>query len=102
MEHWAPNIRSNIVYWACTLCLIPLFSLIAVFVGSLGLVVGLNGSLLGNTVGFSLPGLLLARRARIIGSKPQEFAGYALVVGGVFMSILGVISIFLHVTPFDV
>ena len=102
IEQWKPSISSNLVYWLCTLILIPIFSLIAVFVDSLGLVVGLTGSLLGITVGFSLPGLLLARRARLIGNKRQEILGYCLMSFGILMTVLGVTSIFLHVTPTEV
>lgn len=90
------------LYWAITLILIPVFSLIAVFVDSLGLIVGLNGSLCGITVGFTLPGLLLLMRARTVKKRRQEMAGYALIVFGVFMTVLGLMSIFLHVTPTEV
>jgi amino acid permease len=87
------------IFWTSTLVLIPLFSLIAVFIDSLGLVVGLNGSLCGITVGFTLPGLLFAKRAKLIGNRRQELAGYFLMVFGILMTTLGVVSIFLHVTP---
>lgn len=90
------------VFWITTFTLIPIFSLIAVFVDSLGLVIGLNGSLCGMTVGFTLPGLLLAMRARTNGNFRQEIAGYILMVFGVLMTGLGVASIFLHLTPDDV
>jgi amino acid permease len=89
-------------WWIITTVLIPVFSLIAVFIDSLGLVVGLNGSLCGITVGFTLPGLLLARRARMHKNRKQEIAGYILTVFGVLMTVLGLLSIFLHVTPTEV
>ena len=90
------------IFWLSTFSLIPLFSLIAVFVDSLGLVVGLNGGLCGMTVGFTLPGLLLVMRARAQAKRQQEIAGYGLMAFGVLMTGLGVTSIFLHLTPQDV
>ena len=82
------------VFWLATLILIPLFSLISVFVDSLSTVVGMNGSLLGITVGFTLPGLLLYKRSAEKKSR-VKYAGVAISCFGVIMSILGFVSIFI-------
>lgn len=94
-----PSLNERKVFWWCTFALVPIFSLIAVFVDSLGLVIGINGSLMGITVGFTLPGFLLAQRAKMLKKRKQVFAGYALVVAGILMSTLGLVSIFIDVKP---
>ena len=94
------SIDQRKVFWWCTVVLVPVFSLIAVFVDSLGLVVGINGSLMGFTVEFTLPGLLLAQRARMLGKpRHQLIGGCALMAVGILMSTLGLVSMFIHVNP---
>jgi amino acid permease len=88
-------------FWMVTLTLIPLFSLIAVFVDNLSLIVGINGSLLGSTVGLTLPGLLLYARSKrmldhqVTASKKGIYGGIAIAVYGVTMSVLGFTALFI-------
>ena len=94
-EFWTPRR----IFWTSTFVLIPTFSIIAIFVDSLSLVVGINGSLLGMTVGFSLPGYLLVKREQIKKRPRGVLIGWIIVVFGILMSILGMLSIFIHVRP---
>ncbi len=88
-------------FWMVTLILIPLFSTISVFVEDLSLVVGMNGSLLGATVGLTLPGLLLYARTkrlieyRVSSSKLGIYGGIAIASFGLMTSILGFVSLFI-------
>ena len=81
------------IFWTSTFVLVPLFSIIAVFVNNLALIVGLNGAIAGMTVGFSLPGFLMVRRARL--EKESCPIGWGLVSIGIALSVLGVASIFI-------
>lgn len=87
------------IFWGCTFILIPIFATIAIFVDSLSLVVGINGSLCGMTVGFTLPGFLLVKRSQVRGSQRGVYAGWTIVVFGILMTVLGMVSIFIHVQP---
>ena len=87
------------IFWGCTFILIPICATIAIFVDSLSLVVGINGSLCGMTVGFTLPGYLLVKRSQVRGSKQGVYGGWTIVVFGILMTVLGMASIFIHVEP---
>jgi amino acid permease len=106
----APPRRARItqkqVWWLSTLVLIPIFTVIAIFVDSLGLVIGINGSLCGITIGFTIPGLIMFCRARSIRrtsatggrftTRRSLWIGGFLIGFGIFMTTLGMISLFVH------
>ena len=87
------------VFWISTIVLIPLFAIIAFFVDSLSLIVGINGSLCGMTVGFTLPGVLFLRRAQLTKDRRGVWIGAVVIVFGILMTVLGMVSIFIHVKP---
>lgn len=85
------------LYWATTLFWVPILSLSAIFIPSLSLVVGISGSICGMTVGFTLPGLIFANRAKVKGQPyARIFLGYALMITGLFLSVIGLISMFVQ------
>lgn len=94
---------SERAFWGTTCILIPLFSLIAVLVENLSTIVGLNGSVFGITVGFTLPGLLLYRKTQLDLVNGTRKGKSGLVVGlgiagfGLLMSVLGFISLFVSI-----
>lgn len=94
---------SERAFWGTTCILIPLFSLIAVLVENLSAIVGLNGSVFGITVGFTLPGLLLYRKTQLDLVNGTRKGKSGLVVGlgiagfGLLMSVLGFISLFVRI-----
>jgi Mn2+/Fe2+ NRAMP family transporter len=92
--------RIKQVWWYCTLILIPIFTVIAIFADSLGLVIGINGSLCGITIGFTIPGLIMWCRARMMDgtrkTRRSKWIGGFLIVFGIFMTILGMVSLFIH------
>ncbi len=79
------------IFWTCNLTLIPLFTLVAVFLRHLGIVIGLNGALFGNLVGFVVPGLLLIGR-----NGWKDSAGIALLVVGSLLVALGITAMFVE------
>jgi amino acid permease len=90
-----PWLTETRTFWAVTLTLIPLFSLISVFVDNLSQVVGMNGSLLGSTVGLTIPGLLLFARSKRLGNRGAQIGGMAIAAFGVTMSVLGFSVLFI-------
>jgi sodium-coupled neutral amino acid transporter 11 len=99
MKPWLTEER---VFWGSTFILIPVFSAISALVDNLSIIVGMNGSLFGVTVGFTIPGLLLYRKV----SMEQEagranvqiwtkWLGLFISILGFFMSILGFSSLFI-------
>jgi len=95
-----PWITQERAFWGTTFVLIPVFSIISVLVDNLSTIVGMNGSLFGITVGFTLPGLLLYRKTQLDLSLGKASSKWGLVVGlliatfGVLMSALGFVSLF--------
>ena len=95
-----PWITEDRAFWVSTLVLIPLFSLISVLVDNLSIIVGMNGSLFGITVGFTIPGLLLFRKTQsdiakgVSTSKSGVLFGLGIAAFGVMMSTLGFVSLF--------
>ena len=63
LTHRFPDMNRTKIFWTTTLVLIPVFSTVSVLVDNLSLIVGLNGSLFGITVGLTVPGLLIFQRA---------------------------------------
>ena len=96
-----PWLTERFTFWVITLTLIPLFSGISIFVDDLSLVVGMNGSLLGSSVGLTVPGLLLFARSRrmieygVSRSKVGVYGGIAIAAFGVTMSVLGFSALFI-------
>lgn len=100
-----PWLTERSTFWAVTLVLIPVFSVISVFVDDLSFIVGMNGSLLGCTVGLTIPGLLLFARAKrnvkeglVKSAKLGQIGGLAIAVFGVIMSTLGFTALFVKFT----
>jgi amino acid permease len=97
-----PWLTETSTFWIVTLTLIPLFSLISVFVDDLSFVVGMNGSLLGCTVGLTIPGLLFYARAKHLiaqgfsTSRLGIYAGLVIAGFGVFMSIVGFTALMIN------
>jgi amino acid permease len=90
------NYPRKIVFWTTNLACIPVFTVLAMFVQSLELVNGLNGALLGNLVGFVVPGILLVAKGGegMVWYKNNRVIGYALVVMGGLLVVLGVAATF--------
>jgi hypothetical protein len=73
-------------------------TLSAIFITSLSHVVGVSGSICGMTVGFTLPGLIFANRARMKQqSRLYVILGYTLMVLGMILTVVGLISMFVSV-----
>ena len=88
----------NTLFWATTLFWVPVLTLSAIFITSLSHVVGVSGSICGMTVGFTLPGLIFANRARMKQqSRLYVILGYTLMVLGMILTVVGLISMFVSV-----
>ena len=87
------------IWWLTTLTIIPIFTVTAIFLTSLGLVIGINGSICGMTFGLTLPGALLVYKTRRENSRNSKniYIGVALVLGGVLMAVIGMVSLFVDV-----
>ena len=97
LTHRFPDMNRTKIFWTTTLVLIPVFSTVSVLVDNLSLIVGLNGSLFGITVGLTVPGLLIFQRAKCMQFAPKKFEkclGLAVALLGVFLSVLGFVSLF--------
>ena len=93
------KMKPKTLFWATTLFWVPLLSLSAIFITSLSFIVGLSGCICGMTVGFTLPGLVLANRARMNREPIRRIAmGYILMITGIFLTVVGLVSIFVNPT----
>jgi amino acid permease len=79
------------LFWTCTLVMIPIFTTVSVLVENLSIVIGINGALFGITTGFTLPGLVLWRAG-------HGWVGLVIAGFGTCMSVLGLVSVFIHST----
>ena len=93
------RVNEKKIFWISTVVLIPLFTIVAVFVENLAMVLGVNGALFGITVGFTLPGFLMVRRAGVEKAGKKIAAGWVIVVFGVAMTVLGLASMFVDLDP---
>ena len=58
------------------------------------MVIGINGSLCGIVVGFTLPGLLMYMRNKSEGNGRGMWIGGTIGIVGILLSILGLVSLF--------
>ena len=93
------RMSSRKIWWISTLVIIPTFTVVAIFLKSLGLVIGINGSICGMTFGLTLPGALLYYKTKTtLNTNPESrkniYIGIALVLGGILMAVIGMVSLF--------
>jgi len=84
------------IWWLSTLIIIPVFTVAGIFLTSLGMIIGINGSICGMSFGLTLPGALLLFKTRK--ENPEKlshiYIGIALILGGVLMAVVGMVSLF--------
>ena len=88
-----PEWNMRKVFWAITLGLIPLFSVVSVLIDNLSFIVGINGSLFGMTVGVTIPGLLIYLKNR---QSKFRFLGLGIGFLGITLSCLGFATLFVN------
>ena len=96
-QQW-PHVGDKKIFWISTLAMIPIFTTISVLVDDLSIVIGINGAVFGITTGFTIPGLLLWKKANQDNEKKRKIVGACISGFGVSMSILGLVSIIINYT----
>ena len=96
-QQW-PNTNDKKIFWIATLVMIPIFTAISVVVHDLSIVIGINGAVFGITTGFTIPGLLVWKKAGLDQDKSKKIAGACIAGFGICMSILGLVSIVINYT----
>jgi amino acid permease len=99
VRFWSQRFPQKQIFWATNWTIVPLFTVVAIWLKDLETVVGLSGALLGNLVGFIIPGILLIYKNKVDGVADRfyhhNWLGWALVVIGAVLTVVGTAATFM-------
>lgn len=85
----------KMLYWVITFLVLVVTLILGIFVGDLGIVFSLIGSLASATLGFTLPGLFFFLMFKGVAASWNRWLAFVLFVFGIAFAILGTVTTFL-------